>query len=110
MFHEMSIRIGGYLGPGNIEEMGVDASTIMSCDMLTDVPLKLIESDPIAISRVKDCIFQAIMDGYSHIVYNFIRNGSTQLTDRDICNFKGFDIENLWNEYSTAKNSQNQSF
>ncbi len=45
-----------------------------------------------------------------NIVYNFIRNGSTQLTDRDICNFKGFDIENLWNEYSTAKNSQNQSF
>jgi hypothetical protein len=45
--------------------------------MLTDMPLKLIESDPITIARVKDCVFQAIMDGYSHIVYNFIRNGST---------------------------------
>ena len=53
----MSIRIGGYLGPANREEMGIDASTVMNCDMLTDMPLKLIESDPITIARIKDCVF-----------------------------------------------------
>jgi hypothetical protein len=53
----MSIRVGGYLGAGNIEEMGVDASSLNNCDILTDMPLKLIESDPITISRVKDCVY-----------------------------------------------------
>ena len=57
VYHEMSIRIGGYLGAGNIEEMGVDASSLKNCDLLTDMPLKLIESDPITISRVKDCVY-----------------------------------------------------
>eukprot|EP00347_Sterkiella_histriomuscorum_P002427 403368194 len=38
-----------------------------------------------------------ILDNYSYIVYNFIKNGG-QLTEKDNCPFKGFDLKKLWNE------------
>jgi hypothetical protein len=37
------------------------------------------------------------LDGYTKIVYNYIKNGG-QLTDKDNCPLKGFDLERLWNE------------
>ncbi len=85
---EMSIRIGGYQ----------TGSTFQPCDLLTELPLKLIESDPITISRVKSCVFEAIVQGYKSIVYNFVRHGNSQLIDRDICTFKGFDLEKIFEE------------
>ena len=63
------------------------------------MPMKLLE-DPVAIQRAKECAFTAIMDGYTHIVYNFVRSGQTQLIDRDMCTFKGFDLEEIWNQFS----------
>lgn len=39
----------------------------------------------------------SINDGYTKIVYNFIKNGG-QLTDKDACPFAGFDLEKIWNE------------
>ena len=72
---------------------------------LDDMPLKQLEN-PVVIQQTKECVFSAICDGYTHLVYNFVRSGQSQLTDRDICNFEGFDLEALWNEFSNMKQSQ----
>ena len=99
----MSIRIGGYATAKSIEGMDLeDEQALPECDMLTETPLKLIAQDPITIQRVKECVYSAIMDGYTHVVYDFIRNGCSQLTKADICGFKGFDMEQLWAEYSSG--------
>ena len=37
----------------------------------------------------------AILDGYTVLVYNFIKDG-TQLLPCDECNFKGFDLKQVW--------------
>ena len=71
---------------------------------LDDMPLKLLEN-AVCRQQVEECVFGAINDGYTHVVYNFVRNGATQLTDKDICKYKGqifrgFDIEKIWNEQS----------
>mgnify|MGYP006137474687 CR=1 FL=1 len=77
--YEMNIRIGS---------LGVDEEQ----EPINDMPLKLLE-DPVIVQRTKECAFAAINDGYTHLVYNLVRSGATQLTDRDICTFKGFDLE-----------------
>jgi hypothetical protein len=61
------------------------------------MPLKMLE-DPVIMQQAKECAFSAICDGYTHIVYNFEKMGSSQLTSTDICTFKGFDLEQLWHE------------
>ena len=66
---------------------------------LDDFPLKMLE-DPIIIQQTKECAFAAINDGYTHIVYNFVRSANSQLNESDICTFKGFDLEALWHEFS----------
>ena len=45
-------------------------------DKLTDLPLELVE-DPVAMQNAKECAFSAICDGYTHLVYNFVRSGQT---------------------------------
>lgn len=46
----------------------------------------------------------AVLDGYQTIVYNFIRDGSTQLNLLDSCDdFKGFDLEKEFNEETQMK-------
>jgi hypothetical protein len=64
---------------------------------LDDIPLKQLE-DPVVMQQAKECVFSAICDGYTHVVYNFLRLGSSQLSNQDICSFKGFDLEQLWHE------------
>jgi hypothetical protein len=92
----MNIRIGsrGITGDGNEQ-----------VEPLDDIPLKQLE-DPVVIQKAKECAFSAIMDGYTSIVYNIVRAGSSQLGNTDICSFKGFDLEKLWHEMSLdSKNS-----
>ena len=45
---------------------------------------------------------QAILDGYTSIVYNFVRDGNSQLTESDRCVFKPLDLEELWTEQNKA--------
>ena len=106
----MSIRIGGYLSEAHIESLAAQglATDVQEADKLTEMPLKLIREDPVTISRVRQCVYQAIMDGYTHIVYNFVRSGNSQLTERDTCTFKGFDLEELWNEQAALGGSTKQ--
>jgi len=40
------------------------------------MPLKLLE-DPLEVARVKECVFTAMLDGYTAVVYNFVRNGQS---------------------------------
>lgn len=61
----MNIRIGAKaIGSRDSEDF----------EELDDMPLKLLE-DPVCLQRAKECAFTAIMDGYQHIVYNFVRSG-----------------------------------
>jgi hypothetical protein len=85
----MSIRIGGYLPK---------SSDLIEADKLQSCPMKLIHEDPITKSRVRQAVHQAILDGYTSIVYNFVRSGDTQLTESDRCIFQPFDLEELWKE------------
>jgi len=61
--------------------------------------------DPIILQQTKECVFSAVNDGYTHVVYNFVRLGSSQLSEADTCTFKGFDLEQLWHEESLKNNS-----
>ena len=38
-----------------------------------------------------------MLDGYTVLVYNFLREG-TQLMPFDECDFKGFDLSQIWHE------------
>ena len=64
-FFEMNIRFGS-------KGVQIDANEVP--EPLDDMPLKLLE-DPVAIQQAKECAISAIQDGYTHIVYNFERNG-----------------------------------
>ena len=90
----MNIRIGakGVMAEGEL----IDSAPVP----LDDMPLQLLE-DPVVMQQAKECAFSAINDGFTHIVYNFVRSGQSQLTDRDICTFKGFDLEKIWEEFSS---------
>ena len=67
----MNIRIGA---------RGVQSQQSLSADEtvtpLDDMPLKLLEN-PVILQQAKECVFSAIMDGYTHVVYNFVRLGSS---------------------------------
>lgn len=103
-FHEMSIRIGGYLNEQRLEEMDMEErNSLSTSSLLTSTPLKLIHECPVTIQRVKECVFQAILDGFTHVVYDFVRSGDTQLSDLDNCTFRGFDLEKVWTEMSTKE-------
>ena len=88
----MNIRIGDR----GVEQYGDNAQ---ECKPLDDMPLKLLD-DAVILQQTKECAFSAIMDGYTHLVYNFTRSGHTQLANTDICTWKGFDLETLWHEFS----------
>ena len=86
----MSIRIG---------QKGVTTLADTVPEPIDDMPLRQLEN-PIIIQQTKECVFAAINDGYTEVVYNFVRYGNSQLTDADICSFKGFDLEQMWHEFS----------
>lgn len=44
-----------------------------------------------------------MLDGYTHVVYNFIRSGDTVLQAHDECTFKGFDLPKLWLETESRR-------
>ena len=71
VYHEMNIRIGA---------RGVSSQAALSSDEsvlpLDDIPLKQLE-DPVCMQLAKECAFAAICDGYTHLVYNFVRLGSS---------------------------------
>ena len=71
--YEMNIRVGP-LGDRSPSEM----------------PLKFLE-DPVIVRELQEAAISAILDGYSVIAYNFVRDGSTKLGPLDICEFRGFD-------------------
>ena len=54
-------------------------------------PLKVLQ-DPQVVAQIQEAAINAVIDGYTHIVYNFIRNGDTVLQSHDECQFKGFDL------------------
>ena len=58
-------------------------------------PLLLLE-DNVVRKATQHAALSAVLDGYNCIVYNFVRDGQQQLQDRDICEFKGFDLEKVW--------------
>jgi hypothetical protein len=47
-----------------------------------------------------------VLDGYTVLVYNFIREG-TQLLPCDECDFKGFDLKQVWSESIHSKSLAN---
>jgi len=61
--YEMNIRIGS---------LGVEEED----EPINDMPLKLLE-DPVIVQRTKECAFSAMNDGYTHLVYNLLRSGTT---------------------------------
>ena len=63
----MNIRFG---------QRGVSIDQNEVPEPLDDMPLKLLEN-PVAIQQAKECAMSAINDGYTHLVYNFIRNGQS---------------------------------
>ena len=64
----------------------------------SDMPLKFLE-DPVIVRQTQEAAISAILDGYTVIVYNFIRDGTTQLAQTDMCEFHGFDnLEQIYNE------------
>ena len=56
----------------------------------SEIPLKFLE-DPVIIKQAQEAAISAILDGYTVIVYNFVRDGSTKLGPLDLCQFRGFD-------------------
>lgn len=44
-----------------------------------------------------------MLDGYTHLVYNFLRKGSV-IVSQDTCEFKGFDLEKAWGETTDMRN------
>ena len=56
------------------------------------MPLKVLE-DPVSVQKVKECAFAAIndgfwfrgFDGYTNLVYNFVKDGSNNLSEMDTC-------------------------
>ena len=62
------------------------------------MPLKLLE-DPVIVRQTQEAAISAILEGYTVIVYNFIRDGNTPLAATDTCEFRGFnDLEQIFNE------------
>lgn len=48
------------------------------------------------------------MDGYTVLVYNFMRDGSTPLSPLDQCEFHGFgDLEEIFNDQMEQRNLAN---
>jgi len=41
-------------------------------------PLKLLQ-DPLILAQIQEAAINAVTDGYTHVVYNFIRSGDTVL-------------------------------
>jgi hypothetical protein len=75
MYFEMNIRVGD----------GTPSA----------VPMKLLE-DPVVLAQMQEAAITAVIDGYTHLVYNFIRSGDTILQQHDECLFKPFDLAKLW--------------
>ena len=70
----------------------------------SDMPLKFLE-DPVIVRQTQEAAISAILDGYTVIVYNFIRDGTTQLAQTDMCDFHGFDnLEQIYNEQTEQRN------
>ena len=69
--YEMNIRFGA-LGV----ELPEDVRGKQAVMPVDDMPLKLLE-DPIVMQHAKECAFAAINDGYTHLVYNFVRSGNS---------------------------------
>lgn len=73
----------------------------------TEMPLKHLE-DPVIVRQTQEAAIAAILDGYSVLVYNFIRDGSTPLNALDTCTFHGFDdLERVFNEQTEQRNLAN---
>ena len=45
---------------------------------------------------MQEAALGAIADGYTHLVYNFVRAGDSMLQPGDECTFEKFDLEKLW--------------
>lgn len=41
-------------------------------------PMKHLQ-DPVVVSQMQEAALNAVLDGYTHLVYNFIRSGDTVL-------------------------------
>jgi len=44
----------------------------------SECPMKLLQ-DPLVVQQTKEAALSAVLDGYQTIVYNFIRDGTSQL-------------------------------
>lgn len=70
----------------------------------SSMPLKFLEN-PVIVRQAQEAAIAAILDGYTVIVYNFIRDGNTPLTATDNCVFRGFDnLEQVFNEQTEQRN------
>ncbi|CDW90528.1 rnase p subunit p30 family protein [Stylonychia lemnae] len=78
-YYEMNIRVG-------TEEQ-----------IKQNIPFAQLINDPIVIKQMQEMALSSINDNYTRLVFNFIKNGG-QLTDKDSCQFKAFDLEKLWNQ------------
>ena len=63
----------------------------------TAFPMKLLNDEQVC-KRAEEAAISAILDGYTVLVYNFLRTGAT-LTPQDSCEFKGFDLEKAYNNH-----------
>ena len=60
-------------------------------------PMKLLNDEAI-VRQTEEAAISAILDGYTVLVYNFLRTGAT-LTPQDSCEFHGFDLEKAFNNH-----------
>lgn len=81
-FYEMNIRIGNDSTP-------------------SATPQKLLQ-DTMVLKQTQEAALSAILDGYTTIVYNFLREGS-MLQAHDNCEFTGFDLQKLWSESESRR-------
>jgi len=67
------------------------------------MPLKFLE-DPVVVRQTQEAAISAICDGYSVVVYNFVRDGSSPLGPLDTCEFRGFpNLEQIFNEQTESR-------
>jgi hypothetical protein len=65
-------------------------------------PMKHLQ-DPVIVNQMQEAALNAVLDGYTHLVYNFIRSGDTVLQVQDECTFQPFDLSKLWEEQSESR-------
>jgi len=70
-------------------------------------PMKHLQQ-PQTVLQMQEAALSAIADGYTHLVFNFLRSGDSILQPGDECIFQKFDLEKLWWQQSEQRRMHKQ--